>query len=118
MHFFLLFLVYFVLSWFTQTASISALSSIILRIQFWKQSLNVGTILDAIKNLKILKLNNDIFGAYICDSFIEYIDTGQFPSILKQADISPVFKREFKGSKENYRAYSPGNIQVIGKAHL
>ena len=42
----------------------------------------------------------------------------QFPSILKQADITPVFKRDFKSSKENYRAYSPGNIQVIGKAHL
>ena len=71
-----------------------------------------------LKTSNFLKLNNDIFGAYICDSFIEYIDTGQFPSILKQADISSVFKREFKGPKENYRAYSPGNIQVIGKAHL
>ena len=31
--------------------------------------------------VKILKLNNDVFGAYICDFFNECIDTGQFPSI-------------------------------------
>ena len=31
--------------------------------------------------VKILKLNNDIFGAYICDFFNECINTGQFPYI-------------------------------------
>ena len=51
---------------------------------------------------KILKLNNNNLVAYICDFFSECIDKGQFPSILKQADITPVFKKGFKSSKENY----------------
>ena len=51
---------------------------------------------------KILKLNNDNLVAYICDFFNECIDKGQFPSSLKQADITPVFKKGFKSSKENY----------------
>ena len=51
---------------------------------------------------KILKLNSNNLVAYICDFFSECIDKGQFPSILKQADITPVFKKGFKSSKENY----------------
>ena len=58
------------------------------------------------KQLKIptsqLKQNSDIFGNYICDFFNECVDKGVFPSILKNANITPVFKKGFRGSKDNY----------------
>ena len=34
------------------------------------------------------------------------IQVRQFPSVLKQANINLVFKKEFKGFKENYRPVS------------
>ena len=56
--------------------------------------------------VKILKENADIFGSYICDFFNDCVEKGDFPSILKLANITPVFKKEFKGSKDNYRPVS------------
>ena len=53
--------------------------------------------------VKILKENADIFGSYICDFFIDCVDRGDFPSILKLAKITPVFKKGFKRLKVNYR---------------
>ena len=63
--------------------------------------------------IKILKENADIFSSYICDFFNETIRSGKFPSILKKANITPVFKKGFKGSKENYRPVSI--LPVISK---
>ena len=48
---------------------------------------------------RILKQNPDIFGNYICDFFNECVDKGVFPSILKNANITPVFKKGFKRTK-------------------
>ena len=62
---------------------------------------------------KILKENSDIFGKYICDFFNECLDKGTFPSILKHANITPVFKKGYKGSKNNYRPVSI--LPVISK---
>ena len=45
--------------------------------------------------------------------FNETIRSGKFPSILKNANITPVFKKGFKGSKENYRPV--GILPVISK---
>ena len=56
--------------------------------------------------VRILKQNPDIFGNYICDFFNECVDKGVFPSILKNANITPVFKKSFRGSKDNYRPVS------------
>ena len=56
--------------------------------------------------VKILKENADIFSAYICDFLNETIKSGKFPAILKNGDITAVFKKGFKGSKENYRPVS------------
>ena len=42
--------------------------------------------------VKILKENSDIFGNYICDFFNDCVDRGAFPSILKSANITLVFK--------------------------
>ena len=55
--------------------------------------------------VKILKENADIFGSYICDFFNDCVERGGFPSILKLANITPVFKG-FKGSRDNYRPMS------------
>ena len=52
--------------------------------------------------VRILKQNSDIFGNYICDFFNECVDKSVFPSILKNANITPVFKKGFRGSKDNY----------------
>ena len=56
--------------------------------------------------VRILQQNSDIFGNYICDFFNECVDKGVFPSILKNANITPVFKKCFRGSKDNYRPVS------------
>ena len=56
--------------------------------------------------VKILKQNSNIFGNYICGVFNECVDKGVFPSIIKNANITPVFKKGFRGSKDNYRPVS------------
>ena len=56
--------------------------------------------------VKISKENADIFSVYICDFLNETIRSGKFPAILKNGDIAAVFKKDFKGSKENYRPVS------------
>ena len=55
---------------------------------------------------KILKENADIFGSYICHFFNVFVDKGMFASVLKHANITPFFKKGYKGSKENYRPVS------------
>ena len=45
--------------------------------------------------VRILKQNSDFFGNYICDFFNECVDKDAFPSILKNANITPVFKKRF-----------------------
>ena len=52
--------------------------------------------------VRILKQNADIFGNYICDFFNECVGEGAFPSILKNANSTPVFRKGFRGSKGNY----------------
>ena len=52
-----------------------------------------------------MKENTDIFGSYIWDFFNDCVERGDFPLILKLANITPVFKR-FTGSKGNYRRVS------------
>ena len=56
--------------------------------------------------VKILKENSDIFEKYICDFFNECVDKGTFPSVLKQANITPVIKKEYKSLKDNHRPVS------------
>ena len=55
--------------------------------------------------VKILK-EDAIFSAYICDFLNETIRSGKFPAILKNGEITAVFKKGFKASKENYRPVS------------
>ena len=56
--------------------------------------------------IKVLKQYADFFSAYICYFLNETIRTGKFPAILKNGNITVVFKQGFKGSKENYRPLS------------
>lgn len=45
----------------------------------------------------ILKENTDIFANYMSDFFSKFIDLGELPTILKNANITPVFNKYFKG---------------------
>ena len=54
----------------------------------------------------ILKQNSNVFGNYICDFFSECVDKGVFPYILKNANITPGFKKGFRVSKDNDRPAS------------
>ena len=55
---------------------------------------------------KIVKENADIFANVLVSSFNDSIEKSNFPSILKNASITPVFKKGDRNSKDNYRSVS------------
>ena len=55
---------------------------------------------------RIIKTNADIFTHFLHSSFDNSIYQSKFPSILKLANITPVFKKGDRNSKENYRPVS------------
>ena len=59
------------------------------------------------------KENTDIFANYICRFSNEPRKKYTFLSILKNANITPVFQKGYKGCKENYRPVSI--LPVISK---
>ena len=54
----------------------------------------------------LLKENSDICATVICSDINQCIDTGSFPSNLKNADITPLFKKTDRLLKSNYRPVS------------
>ena len=52
---------------------------------------------------KIIKENSDIFSNFIWESINNSIKSSIFPSCLKQADVTPLYKKSNKSLKENYR---------------
>ena len=52
---------------------------------------------------KILKENADLFADFLHPAFNECAETGKFPSCVKQADITPIFKNGSRNSKKNSR---------------
>ena len=63
--------------------------------------------------IRVPKENADIFSEYICRFFNESIKKSTFPSSLKNANVTPVFKKRYRDSKENYRPVSI--LPVISK---
>ena len=55
---------------------------------------------------KILKQNTSIFGDYICMFFNECIGQSNFPFVLKHENITPAFKKGYRGSKDDYHPVS------------
>ena len=55
---------------------------------------------------KILKQNSDYFAKYFYENIKQCISKLIFPSDLKLADVTPVYKKKSKNSKDNYRPVS------------
>ena len=55
---------------------------------------------------KIIILNSDIFSNLIYKYFNNCIDKGKFSNDLKHADIVPIYKKNKKWEKEDYRTVS------------
>ena len=53
------------------------------------------------------------FSEHIFDFLNKTVESGKFPEILKNGDITAVFQKCFKGSKENYRPVSM--LPIISK---
>ena len=52
---------------------------------------------------KFIKENADIFASFLHSSFNTSVTNSEFPSVLKQANITPVFKKGGRYSKYIYR---------------
>ena len=52
---------------------------------------------------KITKNNSDIFSKFFQENFNKAIKTSTFPEQLKYADVKPVFKKDSRTDKKNYR---------------
>ena len=52
---------------------------------------------------KIIKDNKEIFSYFISTSFNNAVNKGFFPDELKYADIKPIYKKELRNEKENYK---------------
>ena len=55
---------------------------------------------------KILKENTDSFADFLHTSFNEFVKKSEFSSVLKLANITPVFKKGERECKNNYRPVS------------
>ena len=56
--------------------------------------------------VKLIKMSEDIFSRLIFQNFSQSLINGDFPHCLKQAEVIPVFKKEEKLDKSNYRPVS------------
>ena len=63
--------------------------------------------------VKLIKMNEDIFSRLIFQNFNQSLINEGFPHCLKQAEVIPVFKKEEKLDKSNYRFVSI--LPVISK---
>ena len=54
----------------------------------------------------IIKKNYDIFSEFLFENFNNIILTSLFPEQLKYADVKPVFKKDSRNDKRNYRPVS------------
>ena len=56
--------------------------------------------------VKIVETNGNFFAEAICFYFNKSLEIGKFPNCLKLANITPVFKKGARTSKNNYRPVS------------
>ena len=56
--------------------------------------------------VKIIKANENFFAEAVCFYFNKALENGKFPNCLKLANITPVFKKGARTSKNNYRPVS------------
>ena len=56
--------------------------------------------------VKIIKANFSFFAEAICFYFSKSLESGKFMNCLKLANITPVFKKGARTSKNNYRPVS------------
>ena len=52
---------------------------------------------------EIMKDSKDLFSYFISASFNNAVNEDVFPDDLKQADIKPIYKKDSRNQKENYR---------------
>ena len=68
---------------------------------------------------KILKQNSDYFAEYSYENMNQCISKSIFPSDLKLADVTPVYKKKSENSKDNYRPVSIlSNISKIYERYI
>ena len=69
--------------------------------------------------IKLIKDNKDLFSYFISGSFNNAANNGVFPNELKQADIKPIYKKESRNEKENYRPVSIlPNLSKVFKLYM
>ena len=56
--------------------------------------------------IKLIKQNLDLFSVFMHESFNKTMETSKFPSVLKLANITPIFKKGERTDKGNYRPVS------------
>ena len=65
--------------------------------------------------VKLFKDNNDFFAGYIAKYFNVSLKSAKFSNCLKLASITPVFKKNSRTSKNNYR---PGSVLLASLKYL
>ena len=63
---------------------------------------------------KLIKENSDIFADFIFENLNDSISQSVFPSALKLANITPVYKKDSKSKKDHYRPITvfPGSSKI------
>ena len=64
-------------------------------------------------SIKIIKDNKDLFSYFTSASFNNAVNKGVLPDKLKHTDIKPIYKKESRNEKENYRVSILPNLSKI-----
>ena len=64
---------------------------------------------------KILKINTDLVSPILCNAFNTGVTTYSFSNHLKLAEIKPIFKKDDRTDKENYRPVSL--LPIVSKVY-
>ena len=65
--------------------------------------------------VKIIKENLDIFSNFVYNKFNNSLFSPNFPSNLKNANLTPIFKKKDRANVENYRPVS--NLPNLSKVY-